>query len=204
MDACERIVADYLKYEASRAADEEGWFGDPRMTLSQAIHRACLSKLPGRTGKLVMHSHQRRQGATRMAAVAQHLAGAEDPIRGSRSFDVLIRIVEKRIRPMPGVGALTVYDVATRIGDYLGLEPTEVFLHAGTREGAKALGVTGDGRTAQVADFPTAFQKLTPSQVEDCLCIYKGAIKAVISGNGYSPPRGATGCGVAPNFRTRC
>ena len=39
-----------------------------------------------------------------------------------------------------GIGSLTVYDTATRIGAFLKLEPDRVYLHAGTRDGARALG----------------------------------------------------------------
>jgi hypothetical protein len=37
-----------------------------------------------------------------------------------------------------------VYDIAHRIGAYLRREPEAVYLHAGTREGARALNLGGE------------------------------------------------------------
>ena len=42
---------------------------------------------------------------------------------------------------MDELGELTVYDVAHRIGAYLQLEPDVVYLHRGTRIGARYLGL---------------------------------------------------------------
>ena len=60
---------------------------------------------------------------------------------------------------------------------HLGLAPERVYLHAGTREGARALGL-GRGRDAlDLDELPGEFGSLTPAEAEDCLCIYKEAIR---------------------------
>jgi hypothetical protein len=57
------------------------------------------------------------------------------------------------------------------------LSPEQVYLHAGVRTGAKALGL-GDWRSKlPMSVFPPAFQRLRPEQVEDCLCIYKSQLQ---------------------------
>ena len=38
-----------------------------------------------------------------------------------------------------GFGELSIYDTAVRIGAHLRIEPDKVYLHAGAREGIKAL-----------------------------------------------------------------
>ena len=53
----------------------------------------------------------------------------------------MLRLVERELMGIRGIGVLTVYDVATRIAAHLDLEPARVYVHAGTAEGARALGL---------------------------------------------------------------
>src|SRR5262249_54941969 len=88
-----------------------------------------------------------------------------------------------------GVGELTVYDISHRIGAHFGNAPQLVHLHAGTRTGARAFGIRGgilDPKT-----LPHAFSRLTPAEIEDCLCIYKDVLR------GKGALRSESGCAVA-------
>lgn len=71
------------------------------------------------------------------------------------------------------IGPLTIYDTALRIGAFLRLEPAVVYLHRGTREGAKAIGENHRSECLDVRELPRPFQRLKPYEIEDCLCIYK-------------------------------
>ena len=94
-----------------------------------------------------------------------------------RTFDELYEQVAVALRPIRGIGLLTIYDTAHRIGAFLHLSPEQVYLHAGVRTGAKALGL-GDWRAKlPMSMFPVVFQRLRPEQVEDCLCIYKSQLQ---------------------------
>lgn len=66
-----------------------------------------------------------------------------------------------------------VYDTALRIGAKLGLEPERVYLHAGTRVGARALGLDWRAPSILSQDLPSQLRLLPAWQVEDLLCIYK-------------------------------
>ena len=88
-----------------------------------------------------------------------------------RSFDDLHRTVHHRISGIHRIGELAVYDIACRIGAFLGLSPDRIYLHAGTRKGAQALGLRGT--TVHKNDLPPEFHRLSPAEIEDCLCIYK-------------------------------
>ena len=86
------------------------------------------------------HDHQRRipkrlleQVETKLQAIRRKLSNATD-------FDVLHRLVEQEIGGIRGIGALMVYDISHRIGAYFGKAPERVYLHAGVRVGAPALG----------------------------------------------------------------
>jgi hypothetical protein len=76
------------------------------------------------------------------------------------------------------IGALAVYDIAHRIGAFLGLQPTTVYLHCGTMAGARSLGFRGR-QTLRVAELPPQFRRLTAAEIEDCLCIYKSEVAAL-------------------------
>jgi hypothetical protein len=66
-----------------------------------------------------------------------------------------------------------------RIGVNLSLHPKKVYLHCGTRIGAKNLGLDYQKHALEMTDLPQELQKLKPYQVEDFLCIYKDALKNV-------------------------
>ena len=66
-----------------------------------------------------------------------------------------------------------VYDTSLRVGAYLGLTPRFVYLHAGARAGAKALGLNAGTKKLAMSDLPHELQVLAPEEVEDFLCIYK-------------------------------
>lgn len=50
-----------------------------------------------------------------------------------------------------------------------------VYLHAGTREGAKKLDIEGD--VALLSDFPKEIQSLGATHAENFLCLYKNRLK---------------------------
>jgi len=107
-----------------------------------------------------------------------HLLEAVEELRKSRNFEELIKVVERKIGGIKGIGALTVYDTAHRIGAYLGVEPERVYLHAGTREGAKVLGLQWRERTIDLEELPKPLQQLRPYEVEDLLCLYRQELKS--------------------------
>jgi hypothetical protein len=66
----------------------------------------------------------------------------------ANSFADLIGIVASIAEGVSGLGELYIYDTALRIGAKSGLEPDMVYLHAGTRKGAKALGLDASMKTS--------------------------------------------------------
>lgn len=164
------IVADYIRRYREPAAREMQFYTRQR-SLADAVDRAARCVLP--SGK--RHSHQYRIPGEALEAARARLLGAD--LRSCQSFGDLHSRVDSLIRDIHMVGALVVYDVSHRIGAHLGLAPERVYLHAGTREGARALGL-GRGRDAlDLDELPGEFGSLTPAEAEDCLCIYKEAIR---------------------------
>lgn len=172
------LVQDYLRrYGRCRATDRQRWEDMPN--LATAIHHAALA----RTADGKCEHHQRRIGLKRLMPFERALQHRRRAIRGCRSLDALLRLIDEA--RTPGVGDLAVYDTAVRIGRYLGLAPERVYLHAGTRAGAKALGLDTSRGVLERAELPAPLRRLSCDAAEDFLCIYKAALR----GNGQ-----ATGC----------
>jgi hypothetical protein len=143
--------------------------------------------------------HQRRipkalleQAETRLQAVERKLTKAAD-------FSALHQLVEGEIGSITGIGTLTVYDISHRIGAHFGKVPGLVYLHAGTRAGARVFNISGN--SFNPAASPKAFARLAPSEIEDCLCIYKDKLR---NGAWSRSSRHKSGCTVKVRQRRAC
>lgn len=186
------VVAHYISTHRKGARAEMDTFRAEK-TRSAAIRRAALCEFPD--GK--RHPHQylipRRLlelAECRLQAAAGRLAHAPD-------FDSLHGIVKAEIGSVRGIGNLMVYDIAHRIGAYFKKEPRLVYLHRGTKEGAAILGFHGE--TLDPAELPSAFKRLVPSEIEDCLCIYKDQLRGTPTRSDHD-----SGCVVARKRRRVC
>jgi hypothetical protein len=131
-----------------------------------------------------------RHFEARLQAIRRNLAKAAD-------FATLHKLVDEEIGGIKGIGALTVYDIAHRIGAYFRKAPEHVYLHAGTRIGARAFNIKGDSFDPKT--LSKLFSCLSPAEIEDCLCIYKYELYGTHSQKGSR----SSGCGVAGRHR-RC
>ena len=170
------IVADYRKTCLRRSRQELERFrlrrGMP--SLKDAIEVAALSQ--DENGEPYPHQVKNwRFWPEGIAEATEALLETADRIEACSDFDELHDLVTEVIAGIPGVRTLYAYDVSLRIGAWLGCWPTKVYLHAGTRKGAKKLGMDTKRGTLEMAVFPAELQALPPYQVEDILCHYKDA-----------------------------
>ena len=186
------VVAAYIRKYRDGARAEMDTFRHEKSRAS-AIRRAALCEFPD--GK--RHPHQYRIPRNLLELAEERLQAAGGRLAGARDFDALYDLVEREIGSVKGIGKLVVYDIAQRIGAYLGKSPILVYLHRGTKEGAAVLGF--HGRTLDPAIMPTAFSQLTPAEIEDCLCIFKGELR---DGTRLRTARRKPGC--ADTVRQRC
>lgn len=127
-----------------------------------------------RTAEDKRHPHQRRIPARSLEEARDRLLAVD--LESSTSFEDLCSKVEETIGDIHMIGDLGIYDTALRIGAFLEIEPELVYLHRGTRDGARVLGL-GRGRTSlRVDEVPAEFSRLRPYEIEDCLCIYKSEL----------------------------
>jgi hypothetical protein len=162
----DEIVTDYIRTCRDRTRVELRGFERER-SLSAAIRRAALCQRED--GKRC--SHQRRIPGRILEEAELRLQSVERSLAKTPDFDAVHRLVDESIRGIDGIGPLTVYDIAHRIGAYLRKEPTRVYLHAGTKVGALALGIEDDVFDSRI--LPKPFSRLSAAEIEDCLCIYK-------------------------------
>jgi hypothetical protein len=173
------IVDDYIENCRPHVNEERRWFRG--RSLEETIKYAGLAKIPDGDCQPQIckrHPHQYRLKGAVLAAGERRLQACAAQLRRCRSFAELHEVIKKQIGVMPGIGPLTVYDVANTIGAHLRLEPKLVYLHAGTAAGAKALGLDYRRETLDPAELPAEFRRLRPREVEDCLCMYKDEFAA--------------------------
>jgi len=161
------IVAHYVAENRPKAENERRWFRIQRK-IHDAVRLAGLASGPN--GKRFRHQYRipRRVLEKASRALLRNLRR----LGHSPSFEYLLEQVQDIIARIPGIGPLTVYDTALRIGARLGLSPKQVYLHAGTLHGAAALGLEGNRTLVSLSDLPPPLDQLTAEEAEDVLCIY--------------------------------
>lgn len=161
------VIDDYISRRRASAAAEMDFFRNESFPV--AIEYAALSKLPDGH----RHPHEYRRKLQALEEAYRRLQAIPGEMQKCSSFEELHGLIERKIGGIPDIGPLTVYDVATRIGAHLHLEPEKVYLHSGTKKGAGALGLGARRKTLEPAELPVEFGRLTAREIEDCLCLYK-------------------------------
>lgn len=169
----ETLVRQYRLHNLPDAQTERDFFKD-MPSLEICIHHAALAI--DHRGK--RYSHQRRLSRMSLMKAKERLNSAHQPIRACTTFHDLFLAVARLVEEVHGIGKLFVYDAALRIGIYLSLAPTAVYLHAGTSAGARALGLDAGSEHIAVTDLPSALHTLAPDEIESFLCIYKDRLAA--------------------------
>ena len=161
------IVRDFIVNHRKAAADDLAFYS--RSPLDVAV----LSRMEGD----LRHSHQRRIPQAALEMARDRLRENMPLPTHVRDFGSLLSFVDSAIRPIRKIGELAVYDTAHRIGAKNGIVPDRIYLHAGTRLGAAALGLRG--KSIAVDELPPAFHRLTAAECEDCLCIYREDLRRI-------------------------
>jgi hypothetical protein len=181
LDSITALWRDYMEryVNAGRGDPALPWTMKAK-TLQRAIHRACMSR--GEDGKLWHH-----QGRVWQKNLEAYEVTLREPlyykgIMNSEHFWELMVWCRKAAEDTPGIGPVTEYDVAARLGAWLGLEPEHLYFHAGVTEGLRALGVAIP-RGVYCIDrerLPEFFWDKNLDIVESFLCGYRSEIQRVM------------------------
>ena len=148
-------------------------------SFDQAISRAVLARRPN--GKV--HNHQSKQA--KILPVWWHQLRTKERqtiMLHVETFDQLYEYLWSwRIS---GIGLMTVYDTAVRLGEALGVEPRQLYIHAGVEAGLEALVKRGyvkneliqRKRKIPMHYLPKPLRHKPADMVEDFLCTYREAI----------------------------
>lgn len=164
----EEILRDYDGRHCCGCDEQIAWF-QKQPSLRAAINTAA--RAVDARGRRFSHQYRIRRVAIGEATAA--LLAIEKQLARAKSFDALFEIVSKQLQDIAGIGALYRYDTAFRIGAYRRIFPSRVYLHAGTRAGARALGLDYRKDALEMGEIPAALRARKPHEVEDILCIYK-------------------------------
>ena len=170
------IARTYVNRIRPRAEEELAWFRH-QPTLASAIECAALAI----NSRCKRYRHQTRLKRVSLQQAKKVLSANRRRIAKCRTFDELISLIEVWLQPINGLGELYTYDTALRIGAKLKLLPARIYLHAGTRVGARALGFDGKVRTLERSQQPSPLRRLAAHELEDVLCIFKDRLKKASS-----------------------
>lgn len=161
------LVEKYRQENGNCYDEEDKWWAEKTLTWDKAIERAWESHQWD--GK--MHGHQYRVGEKKLFEGLQVALADNKQPEDFQDFNTLHDWVWSVAERVKGLGEMTAYDVARRLGVWLGKEPVLVYLHRGTKEGARKFGVNGE--TVELNAFPPEIQMLGATHAENFLCIYK-------------------------------
>lgn len=169
-----KLIRHYIINRRPHMKNELAWFLN-QTSLEDAIRLAALAV--GEDGKRL--KHQRRITRENLEKARVILASHAIDLQQCSAFDELLDTVETNLHGILGLGKLYDYDTSLRIGVKLGLAPEKIYLHAGTRLGARALGLDWKARCVEVTAMPGELKKLEPREIEDFLCIYKNKLESI-------------------------
>lgn len=166
-----QIVKHYVAHHGPALATELAWFAQ-KQPIPAAISRVALALGPSHKRL----SHQRRLYKSVIPIALSQLQAASTRLFAVHAFVDLYSEVVAAIGAIPGAGSLYTYDTALRLGAFRRLKPSEVYLQAGAREGAKKILSSSSNRSVPLSQFPTVFHSLAPHEMENLLCLYHECI----------------------------
>jgi hypothetical protein len=167
-----QLVAEFLEQDGCCPRDEVKIFQG--LKIDDAISKAAQAK--DKTGNFFNHQWNLFNHPEVPQQAEKILLSFAAKIEACKNFDSLHELIKSELQ-IPFAGEMFWYDTAFRIGISMSVYPQKLYLHAGTRKGAIALGVYEKGEevlevSELVKKYPE-FAKMKPHQIEDFLCIKK-------------------------------
>jgi hypothetical protein len=184
------LLADYRSER--RGANDALKRAYAQMDDDEAIHRAAhlqVLRTAGEGWKRHPHFHRpwfyKRDYAAALNKAEEVLILNRTSLlacRDAHNFDRLHQKVQELLLPINWLKVLACYDITELLAMHWGIEPSVVYLHAGTRTGAEALfGAAQCSGDRLDARLNCRFGDLRPAEIEDFLCIYSAELKSLRS-----------------------
>ena len=127
------LIRHYRVHHRPRTVAELGFFANAP-SLEFAVHHAALA-IDDREKRF---GHQYRIPFAALKRAKILLESAVSRLKGCKSFNELHSLLRQLLGGVRGLGELYFYDTALRLGAFLRLAPEFVYLHRGTRMGARS------------------------------------------------------------------
>lgn len=122
------------------------------------------------------HKHQWRITDSALESTRGHLLRHKTQFLNCTNFEDVRRQVGQC--KVAGFGKLAVYDTALRISAYLNnFMPEYIYLHCGTKEGARNLGVGYNREYITRDELPESLRELEPYDIEAFLCVSRNRLR---------------------------
>jgi hypothetical protein len=162
------MIRHYIsKYRLRSQAESEWYGGQPDLTAAIRVAAGAVTEAG------LMHPHQTCIRSAALSKAEHLLLAHKTTIEKCTTFDELFRLLKQLLKPVYGLGKLYIYDTSQRLGAFRGLKPERVYLHSGTRVGARRLGLDWHKDALEMSKLPAELRILSSSEAEDFLCIYK-------------------------------
>ena len=168
------ITRIYKQKYRTRVDNELDWFKN-QPDIESALYYAGIAE--NRYGK--RFHHQRRIKRVALEQSKDILLAKKSTIMNAENFDGLFTIIKNIVEPIVGIGELYIYDTSFRISIKMEILPEKVYIHAGTRIGAEALGFSGKAKYIEKKELPIEFSQLEAYEIEDILCIFKSKLQKI-------------------------
>ena len=170
----DEIVTHYIVNHRQNIEDSLNFFKN--LSFQKSLEHAAFAK----DQRCMRFSHQRRVKKKSLQESYKKLLEIERTLKESESFENIFKIIQKVASSIKGLGELYTYDTALRISAGLGYEPEFVYLHAGTRVGAKQIRISVNSEYIELKVLRKELLRLKAHEVEDLLCIYKNQLGAIL------------------------
>jgi hypothetical protein len=165
-----QLVTEFLEQDGCCPCDEVEAFRN--LKIKNAIRKAAKAK--DNQGNFFNHQWNLFNHPEVPQQAEQILLSCVAEIEACKNFDSLHELIKSKLQ-IPFAGELYWYDTSFRIGISRGVYPQKIYLHAGTRKGAIALGMYEKGKEvlekSELVEKYPEFAKMKPHQIEDFLCI---------------------------------
>jgi hypothetical protein len=146
-------------------------------SIDEVIHYAALAiDFDGKRA-----DHHRRRKKEQLELSKKILLHNKKKIASCKDFHTLINLIQNLLNDVNDLGDLYYYDTALEIGFYLNLFPKFIYLHSGTREGAKNLKLNYRKEYLLKDEVPLELKILKEYEIEDFLCIYKDCFPKMLA-----------------------
>lgn len=171
-----KLITNYIKIGRPRLKGRLAAFKN--LPFEVALEKAALAKEISEHDHRFVHLHRLKVSALKEGS--RKILKQKPALLRCKQFDEVYKIVSDVVDAITGIGPMYAYDVALRIAANRRLKPKTVYLQRGVRIGAEnLLGRKVGEQALKKSVFPAVLWRLSPMEIEDFLCIYKGHLKRI-------------------------